>query len=156
MTTDEATLYHLHRGYHPRAPLSPSPQARRALPLILAECGDLARASAYLAWVHESEDVYARQLRGATPWHDGTVKARHDLESLSRHLGPRLLDVDAWEARGRTAAPTAEDVEAAARAEREAREDAESEAQAKADNERRIKHYRDNGLPMPAYLRVMQ
>lgn len=155
MTADADTLYNAYRVHHPRKGLTASPDDRKSLARILCEAGSVERAVLYIAWVHESDDHYARQLRGKAPI-DGTCTVHLALSSLERKVDARCMAADAWEARGRTAAPTAEDVEAAARAEREAREDAEAEAQARADNERRIKHYRDNGLPMPAYLRVMQ
>lgn len=101
---EAAALYSAFRNWHPRAPESPSPASRKALRAILAECGGPERAESYLAWVHEAQDRYARQIRGQDPWPDNTVKARHDLESLSRHIPSRMPEVEAWERRGRTTA----------------------------------------------------
>lgn len=102
-TADEIVVYGVYRGLHPRKPPMPTPDDARHLRRLLAEAGTVERAGLLLAWVHQADDPYARQLRGEDPWPDGRRKARVDLESLSRHVGARLADAERWEARGRVA-----------------------------------------------------
>lgn len=108
MTPDEIAIYAVWKHAHPTADGSPTPDARKALPRILAECGTADRAAVYLMWVAESQDEDALRLRGLAPWPgpDGKLRRRDDLESLSRHIPSRLPMALAWDARGRTE-PTA-------------------------------------------------
>lgn len=104
---EEAEALHaVYRGHRPRTGATPTPDGRKALKRILAECDDkLDVAALYLAWVFESQDQHAQQLRGEAPWLDGKVIARCDVLSLSRHIAPRLAAAQAWDARGRQDAP---------------------------------------------------
>lgn len=94
-------LYLTWKEAHPTAAGTPTATNRKALIMILAECGTEAAAHVYLRWVAESQDERARQLRGAAPWHDGQKISRDDLVSLSRHIPTRLSSALAWDARGR-------------------------------------------------------
>lgn len=102
---DAAALHAVYRGHRPRVAVTPTPDSRKALSRILAECGDLDAAATYLAWAFESQDEHARQLRGDAPWPGGQVLARCDPVSLSRNIPPRLAAAQAWDARGRRDAP---------------------------------------------------
>lgn len=84
----------------------PTPDGRKALARILTECGGFERAGLYLAWVHESRDEWAMQLRGEAPWPaGGGIRARLSLEELARHVEGRLAQAEAWEARHRREIP---------------------------------------------------
>jgi len=102
---DAVALHAVYRGHRPRVAATPTPDSRKALSRILAECGDLDTAATYLAWTFESQDEHARQLRGDAPWPGGQVLARCDVVSLSRNVPPRLAAAQAWDARGRRDAP---------------------------------------------------
>jgi len=104
---DAAALHAVYRGHRPRTGATPTPDSRKALRRILAECGDdLDAAATYLAWTFTSQDLHAQQLRGDAPWLDGKVIARCDAVSLSRNVPPRLAAAQAWEARGRRGTPS--------------------------------------------------
>jgi hypothetical protein len=99
-------LHAVYRGHRPRVHATPTPDTRKALKRILAECGDdLDAAALYLAWTFESQDAHALQLRGEAPWPGGSVQARCDVVSLSRNIPPRLSAAQAWDARGRRDLP---------------------------------------------------
>jgi hypothetical protein len=100
-------LYAVWRRAHPTAKGEPTPDARKALARILAECTDADQAAIYLSWVAESMDEDALRLRGLAPWPGGEIRRRDDLESLSRHIPARLPLALAWEARGRREAEPA-------------------------------------------------
>ena len=99
---DDLTLYAVYRAHRPRSQPTPTPDNRKSLKRILAECGSVDSAGVYLAWVFQSQDHDARRLRGEVPWPDGKPVARLTLEELSRHIEPRLARALAWDARGRT------------------------------------------------------
>lgn len=103
--SEQDTLYGVFHGYHPLSAPAPTPDTRKALDRLLTECGGVEPACVYLAWVHESLDEYALQIRGLAPWPDGKPKARHSVEELGRHIGARMPSALAWDQRGRTAAP---------------------------------------------------
>jgi hypothetical protein len=100
-----ATLWSVFRGYQPRRDPTPSPGATKALRRLLTECRGLDGAGIYLAWVHTSQDRWARQLRGEEPWPDGAVIRRMDPESLARNLGGRFEQAEAWDRAGRPTGP---------------------------------------------------
>jgi hypothetical protein len=103
---DVDALHAVYRGHRPRTSATPTPDSRKALTRILGECdGKLDVAGLYLAWVFQSDDQHAQQLRGELPWIDGKVIARCDVVSLSRNIPPRLAAAEAWDARGRREAP---------------------------------------------------
>jgi hypothetical protein len=97
-----AELYAVWRELHPGSRRAASADTRKAVGRILVECDGLETAGVYLAWVAGSADEAAGRLRGVTPWPDGTIVRRDDLESLSRHIPSRLPLALAWDARGRT------------------------------------------------------
>jgi hypothetical protein len=94
------------RMQKPHLGLTPSAGARKALRSIAIAAGSTERAGVYLAWVFQSLDERAAQLRGDAPWPDGRLIFRAlDLASLARQesIDGRLQMADAWDARGRTA-----------------------------------------------------
>ena len=102
VTPDMAEIYEIHRRRHPTAKITPTPDNAAALVAIVAECTP-EEAGLYFAWVAESDDAYARQIRGAAQWPGGETTRRDDLVGLSRHIPPRLAAAQAWDARGRSA-----------------------------------------------------
>jgi hypothetical protein len=103
---DVDALHAVYRGHRPRTSATPTPDSRKALTRILGECdGKLDVAGLYFAWVFQSDDQHARQLRGELPWLDGKLIARCDVVSLSRNILPRLAAAEAWDARGRRDLP---------------------------------------------------
>ena len=122
--------------------------------MILTEAGSLERAGTYLAWVHQSGDLWALRLRGEAPWPDGDVTVRLDAVSLGRSLPGRLAEADAWEARGRCDAPEPRQITHRPRdgPERDtAAEDAEIERR---HDERERRRREQLGLPIPDHLRT--
>lgn len=74
---------------------------------ILVEAGGIEPATIYLDWVHESQDTWARQLRGEVAWPGGDTVKRMDPVSLGRNLTSRLDQALDWDAKGRQTAPKA-------------------------------------------------
>jgi hypothetical protein len=92
------------RKARPHLGLTPTTGSRKLLRTLLAEAGDFERAGRHLAWVFESLDERAMQLRAEAPWPGGDVVFRADLNGIvvAEKLPGRLEMTDRWEARGRT------------------------------------------------------
>lgn len=104
--TDAGALYAVWRQSHPRAGERPTPEGAKAIKRLLVECAGLNDATVYLQWLAESQDEYARQLRGEAPWSDGRVKSyAASLTEAARSPEARLAAALVWDARGRTVAP---------------------------------------------------
>jgi hypothetical protein len=109
------TVYEAYRLTHPRKSPTVSPGDRKSIRAMLNDCGGTTagrldeateNAALLIEWVAHSEDTWARQIRADAPWPDGEVIRRDNLESLARHVEPRLEMAIAWRDRGRrTAAP---------------------------------------------------
>ena len=79
-----------------------TPDNEKAIRRLLVECGDTDTACVYLLWLAESDEEYARQLRGQTPWPDGRTCCYVDnLVGAVRSVPTRLAKAQAWDARGR-------------------------------------------------------
>lgn len=108
------TVYEAYRLTHPRKSPTVSPGDRKLIRTILGECGGTTaaqldeateNAALLIEWVAQAQDERARQMRGEAPWPGGDLTKRDDLDSLSRHVEPRLLMALAWRDRGRRDEP---------------------------------------------------
>lgn len=94
MSPEEATVWEVWRGYHPRADATPpKPQAK----MIAAAVRELGadRVALLVAWAHEAPHERAKFLRGED-YAPGRTGAYLGLQSLL--VAKNLLDRDAWAA----------------------------------------------------------
>lgn len=96
-----AETHAVYRQAHKRSTLTDD--NRKAVRTLIQRCEGPERAQSYLAWVANSMDERAMQLRGDAPWPDGKPHARDDLYSLAQphFVAKAMAAVDAWVARGR-------------------------------------------------------